>query len=129
MAKKRSKTRRAAGRAPTAPAAAAAAAGIPLIVVPPGSTMQIIVDVGPMVIPYAVAYAQRTVLKSLVDRAELLQLEAGDQVLAWSFEHTAKEWSHSIAYSIDGAPATLLEKKSEADKDSDVSVGFAIVRH
>lgn len=128
MAKNPPRTRAAARSTALTAASNAPAAQVPVIVVPPGGTLEVIVDVGPMVIPYAVAYAQRTVIKSLVDRAEMIAVQKGDFVLAWSFEHAAKGWSHSIAFSVNGGAPQLLEKKSEAKKDSDVSVGFAIVK-
>jgi hypothetical protein len=127
MAKKSSKPR-SLRNVETTPAANAPSDQVPVIVVPPGGTLEVVVDVGPMVIPYAVAYAQHTVIKSLVDRAEMIPVQTGDFVLAWSFEHAAKGWSHSIGFSVNGGAPQLLEKKSEAKKDSDVSVGFAIVR-
>ena len=102
---------------------------IQLIEVPAGGTLTVGVDVGPMSIPYTVAYAGRTVIKSLVDRAEqVTPLHAGDRVLGWAFAHTEKGWHHTIAYSIDAGPVEILERKSEAKKNPDHSVGAAIVR-
>jgi len=109
-------------------AVAADAAGVPVIDVPPGGSLQIVVDVGPMVIPYTVAYGGTTVIKSLVDRAELVPLTAGAGMLGWAFAHAAKGWSHTISYSVNGAAAVVLEQRSEAAKDTDHSVGFALVR-
>lgn len=104
-------------------------AEIPIVNVPAGGTLKVIVDVGPMAIPYGVQYAGHTIIKSLVDRAEdVVPLQSGDRVLGWSFQHVVKEWHHTIAVSVnDGAPQ-ILESKSEANKDPDHSVGFAIVR-
>lgn len=91
--------------------------------------MKIVVDVGPMSIPYTVQYAGRTVIKSLVDRAEdVAPLERGDRVLGWSFSHTEKGWHHAIGYCINEGAIQVLEAKSEAHKDPDHSVGVAIVR-
>jgi hypothetical protein len=110
-------------------AVAATNTNVPLIVVPPGGTLTVVVDVGPMTIPYAVAYAGNTIIKSLVDRAKQVQpLLAGDQKLAWTFMHTEKGWSHAIGFSINGGAVQLLERMSEAHKDPDHSIGFAIVR-
>lgn len=129
MSKKALTTRKAARHTAVMPAAAAAeAARIPVIVVPPGATLEVVVDVGPMVIPYTVAYAGRTVIKSLVDRAEIVPVESGDFVFAWAFAHAAKGWSHGIGYSLNRGPVKILEARSEANKDPDHSVGFAIVR-
>jgi hypothetical protein len=118
-----------AGRAVTSLAAVSDSANIPLIEVPKGGTLKIVVDVGPMAIPYTVQYAGRTVIKSLVDRAEdVVPLEKGDRVLGWAFAHVVKGWHHDIGFSIDDGPVQLLESKSEANKDPDHTVGVAIVR-
>jgi hypothetical protein len=115
--------------ATTSLAAVSDSASIPLIEVPPGGTLTVGVDVGPMTIPYTVAYAGRTLIKSLVDRvAPVVPLEAGDRVLGWAFAHTEKGWQHAIGYSVNSGPVQLLERKSEANKDPDHSVGAAIVR-
>ena len=99
-----------------------------LITVPAGGSLVVIVDVGPMAIPYTVAYAGRNLIKSLVDRAAPVPLLPGDQVLAWAFAHALKEWEHTIGVSINGGDPVVLEAKSEKNKDQDHSVGFAIVR-
>ncbi len=111
-------------------AAAREATELPLIEVPAGGTLRVIVDVGPMVIPYTVAYNGRAVInKSVVDRSELvLPLEPGDRTLAWSFSHAAKGWSHIIGVSVNDGPPRVLESRSEKNKDPDQSVGVAIVR-
>jgi hypothetical protein len=106
-------------------------AGIPgakVIRVPPGGTAKVIIDVGPMSVPYTVAYTGKTLIKSLVDRAEFIPLVDGDQLLGWAFAHLVKGWHHTIAVSInDGAPV-VLESMSEANKDQDHSVNFAVIR-
>ena len=113
----------------TSLAAVSNSASIPVIQVPAGGTLKIVVDVGPMTIPYTVQYAGHTVIKGLVDRAEdLTPLENGDRVLGWAFAHTVKGWHHDIGFMTNGGPIQLLESKSEANKDSDHSVGLAIVR-
>jgi hypothetical protein len=129
MAKRTRTRKRVTRHAATMPVAEAAeAAAVPVIVVPAGATLDLIVDVGPMVVPYTIAYDGRTVIKSLVDRLEPIAVKPGDFILAWAFAHAVKEWSHSVSYSIDGGPLQVLEKRSEAKKDSDHSVGFALVR-
>lgn len=111
------------------PAAVAAdAAQVPIITVPPGGLLVVVVDVGPMVIPYTVAYNGTTVIKSLVDRAERVPIREGDFILAWAFAHAVKGWTHRLGYSIEGGEVRLLESRSEANKDPDHSVGFALVR-
>jgi hypothetical protein len=109
-------------------AVAADAAEVAIITVPPGGLLVVVVDVGPMVIPYTVAYAGTTVIKSLVDRAERVPVREGDLILAWAFAHAVKGWMHRIGYAIDGGEVRLLESRSEANKDPDHSVGFALVR-
>ncbi len=100
---------------------------MPVIKVPPGGTAVVIVDVGPMSIPYTVSYAGRTLIKSLVDRAEPLVLVEGGQVLAWSFSHADKGWHHTIGVSVNDGPPMVLESRSEAKKDQDHSVNFAVI--
>jgi hypothetical protein len=100
----------------------------PLIVVPPGGTLVVIVDVGPMSVPYTVSYVGRTLVKALVDRAESVPLVPGDQVLGWAFAHAVKGWQHTIGVSVNDGVPIVLETRSEADKDQDHSVNFAIVR-
>lgn len=111
---------------------AAAAAGdepvMPVVVVPPGGVLTVIVDVGPMAVPYTISYAGRTLIKGLVDRAEDVSLQAGDQVLGWAFVHMLKGWQHTVAVAVNGAEPQVLEARSEANKDQDHSVNFAIVR-
>ena len=126
---KRKKSKKASTKA-VAPRAALkpADASPPVIEVPPGGTAIVIVDVGPMAVPYAVSYAGNTLIKSLVDRAEPLPLLPGDQVLGWAFTHMVKEWHHTIGVSVNGAAPIVLEARSEANKDQDVSVNFATVR-
>jgi hypothetical protein len=129
MAKRKKRRTRAVTRQATMPAdEAARAAAVPVIAIPQGSLLEVVVIVGPMVIPYTVAYDGRTVIKSLVDRAEPVTVKPGSFLLAWSFAHAVKEWSHSIGFSIDGGPVEILETKSEAKKDPDHSVGFALIR-
>lgn len=109
-------------------AAVSDSASIPIIDVPAGGTLTVGVDVGPMTIPYTVAYAGQTLIKSLVDRVAPVPLQAGDRVLGWAFAHTQKGWSHTIGVSVNDGPVQVLERKSEANKDPDHSVGVAIVR-
>jgi len=107
---------------------AAAATDTRVIEVPAGGTLDVIVDVGPMTVPYIVRYGITTVIKSLVDRAEAVSLLKGDQKLTWTFIHQAKNWTHTIAVSINNGPPIILESKSEAKKDPDVSADFVVIR-
>lgn len=125
MAKKA--TRRVAS-APVSALAAASADEIPVIEVPAGGTLTVIVDVGEMSAPYTVSYAGTNVIKSFVDRAEDIDLEAGDRVLAWAFAHLVKGWHHTVGVSVNDETPIVLEKRSEKNKDPDHSVNFVIVR-
>ena len=100
----------------------------PIVRVPPGGSAVVIIDVGEMTVPYTVTYAGKVIIKSLVDRAEALTLQPGDQVLGWAFAHMTKGWSHAIGVSVNDGDPVLLEAMSEADKDPDHSVNFAIIR-
>lgn len=130
MAKKRLTTRGArASRNRVSVSEVAEAGTLPVIVMPPGGTLKIVVDVGPMSIPYTVAYAGNVILTSLVDRAkDVVPLIPGDQLLTWAFSHTEKGWHHAIGFSINEGDVKLLERKSEANKDPDHSLGAAVVR-
>jgi hypothetical protein len=131
MAKKQKKktTRRALPHTARVPASTAAAeASVAVIEVPAGGTLQVVVDVGPMVVPYTIAYDGGTVIKSLVDQAEMVRLTPGSHLLGWQFAHTVKGWEHTLGFSINGGPVKVLEKKSEANKDTDHSIGIALVR-
>ena len=128
MAKGR-RTRKSGARDAATPGdAETGAAGVPVIVIPAGGTLDVAVDVGPMAVPYTVAYAGRTLIKSLVDSAEPVPLESGDVLLTWAFAHAVKGWSHRIGYSINGGPVQMLEERSDARKDPDHSVGLALVQ-
>ena len=123
--------KKAAGRVASAPVSALADASAdetPVVEVPADATLTVIVDVGQMSVPYTVAYAGKNVIKSLVDRAEDVDLEAGDRVLAWAFAHLVKGWHHTIGVSVNGDKPIVLESKSEKNKDPDHSVNFVIVR-
>ena len=109
------------------PAAAAAAPQIPIIKVTPADSLEVLVDVGPMTVPYTVAFDGSTLIKSLVDRMETVPVAPGSRLLAWAFAHTEKAWSHSIGYRVNGGAVKVLESRSEKDKDNDHSVGVAIV--
>ena len=108
--------------------AVAAAPTFPVVQVPPGGSAVVIVDVGEMTVPYTVSYAGKVSVKSLVDRAQPLNLLPGDQVLAWAFAHMSKGWLHTIGVSVNGGTPIVLESMSEAKKDPDHSVNFAIIR-
>ena len=109
-------------------AAVAAATSTRVFDVPPGGTVDVIVDVGEMSVPYAVRYGGTTVIKSLVDRAAALNVLPGDHKLVWSFIHQVKGWKHTIGISINNGVPTVLESKSEAKKDPDVSADFVVLR-
>lgn len=116
-------------RAAAGSTAAPAETAEPVIVVPNGSRLEILVDVSEMTVPYSVSYADRTVVKSLVDEVRPVRpLETGRRTLAWVFMHVPAEgWSHTIAYSIDGGEPVVLESMSAANKDPDTRIGIAFV--
>lgn len=118
---------RPAPRARPAAAAAAPPPPIPTITVPVGGTLMVIVDVGPMTVPFTVSYNGRTVFKGLVDSAEAVPLVPGRQVLGWAFVHAVPGWHHTIAYSVDDEDPVVLESKSALKNDEGQSVGFAFV--
>jgi hypothetical protein len=109
------------------PDAAAAAPQIPVVKVSMSDALEVLVDVGPMTVPYTVAFDGSTLIKALVDRMAAVPPTQGSRLLAWAFAHTEKEWSHSIGYRINGGAVKVLESRSEKDKDNDHSVGVAIV--
>lgn len=109
------------------PAAAAAAPQIPVIKVTMTDALEVLVDVGPMTVPYTVAFDGSTLIKALVDRMETVPVTQGSRLLAWAFAHTEKEWSHSIGYRINGGAVKVLESRSEKNKNNDHSVGVAVV--
>ena len=65
---------------------------------------------GEMSVPYTVSYAGTNVSKSFVDRAEDLDLEAGDRVLSWAFSHLVKGWHHTIGVSVNGETPIVLDR-------------------
>lgn len=112
--------------AATAALKAALPPGIKVIQIPKDAEVLVDVDVNDMVIPYTVAADGNVVIKSLVDQREPLALDVGTHRLGWSFAHQAKGWMHKITIKVDGSD-TLLEKRSEANKDQDHSVGVAFL--
>lgn len=100
--------------------------GIKVIEISKSATVFVDVDVNDMVIPYTVAADGNVMIKSLVDRRETLSLDVGTHRLGWAFAHAAKGWMHKLTLKINGAD-TLLEKKSEANKDQDHSVGVVFL--
>ena len=124
---KKKKSRSAPTIAVAAAAGAAAAAAIPEVRLPPGGTLDVLVDVGPMTIDYTVAYAGEHLFSSLVDSAHPVPLISGTRFLAWHFEHTQKNWTHAIGVSVNKGAVQILESRSEANKDSDSSIGFAVI--
>jgi len=124
---KQKKSRSAPTMAMAAAAGAAAAAAIPEVRLPPGGTLDVLVDVGPMTIDYTIAYAGEHLFSSLVDSSHPVPLVSGTRFLAWHFEHTQKNWTHTIGVSVNQGAVQVLESRSEANKDSDSSIGFAVI--
>jgi hypothetical protein len=92
------------------------------------SEVRVIVDVEEMAVPYTIAFDGHTVIKSLVDRSELIEpLTPGIHRLGWAFSHMLKGWKHTISVKVEKKKAEVLESRSEAKKDSDHSVGIAFI--
>ena len=87
------------------------------------SKLEIITEVGPMAVPYTVAYDGKTVIQSLVSRRESIPIAPGTHVLTWTFSHALKGWRHTISYSVDGGEPRVLDSKSEASQNPDHAVG------
>ena len=91
------------------------------------SKVEVLAEITNAVIPYTVAYDGRVLIKSLVNRREPVEpLTEGVHRLGWAFAHSQAGWSHTLIAVIDGS-STVLEKKSEANKDRDHSVGVAFL--
>jgi hypothetical protein len=117
-------------KAPANPATSALKAALPegieVIQVPATATVLVDVNVNDMVIPYTVAADGSVLIKSLVDRREPLPLGVGTHRLGWAFAHAAKGWMHELTLKINNT-SKVLEKKSEANKDQDHSVGVVFL--
>jgi hypothetical protein len=101
-------------------------AGIEVIEISANATVHVDVDVNDMTIPYTIAADGNVLIKSLVDRREPLPLSVGTHRLGWGFAHAAKGWKHELRLEINNAKK-LLEKRSEANKDQDHSVGIVFL--
>ena len=100
---------------------------VKVISVPHGATVEVDVDVNEMTIPYTIAMDGRVLIKALVDRRETVPAPApGSHRLGWGFMHTEKGWSHTLTLRINGK-GQVIEKRAEADKHSDHSVGVAFL--
>jgi hypothetical protein len=92
-----------------------------------GADVSVDVDVNDMAIPYTIALDTGVLIKSLVDRREdLPSLTSGTHRLSWAFAHAVKEWKHTLTLNVNGA-TNVLEDRSEANKDTDHSVGVAFL--
>jgi hypothetical protein len=118
-------------KSPASNTSAALKAALPpdvkVIEVPAGARVQVDVDVNEMVIPYTISIDGHVLIKSLVDRREdIPDMTPGTHRLAWGFMHNVKDWSHTITLRINDT-AQQLEKRSEAEKHSDHSIGVAFL--
>ena len=85
------------------------------------------VDVSDLAIPYTIAFERLVLIKSVVNRrADLPPMSPGTYRLSWSFAHVVKDWMHRVSVTVDGV-TTVLEERSEADKDADHSIGVAFL--
>lgn len=107
--------------------AAALPPDVPVIDVPAGGTLEVDVDVNDMSIPYTIAWDGDVLIKSLVDRREAVDpLPSGMHRLGWAFTHALKGWKHTLAVIVNGQ-RTVLEERSEEEKQQEHSVGIAFV--
>jgi hypothetical protein len=117
-------------KTPPAPATRALTAAlppnVPTIQIPLGASVVVDVDVNDMVVPYTVAIDGSVLMKALVDRREPASLPAGVHRMGWAFAHATKGWMHKLTITVSGK-ATVLESRSEANKDNDHSVGVAFL--
>jgi len=101
---------------------------VPVLHAPVGSTLTVETDVENPSVPYTVAFDDRTLMYSQVDRRETVPgLQPGVHRLAWSFTHLAKGWKHTLHAQVTGQAPVRLEDRSEARKDPPYSVGIALV--
>jgi len=112
-------------------AAAALQAVLPkdvmVIDVPLDSQVEVDVDVNAMTIPYTIALDTAVVIKSLVDRREPLpDMPVGTHRLSWGFSQTEKDWKQKVTLIVSGKK-TVLDEKSEANKDKDHTIGLAFL--
>ena len=100
---------------------------VKVIPVAAGATTSVDVDVNDMAVAYTIALDARTIIQSLVDRKEdLPEMPVGTHRLSWGFAHAVKGWKHKVSFIVNGA-RTVLEEKSEANKDPDKSIGVAFL--
>lgn len=92
-----------------------------------GDSFLMDVDVGPMTIPYSVAFDGKIVMFGFTDTKETVTLRAGVHTLSWTFQHTAKGWKHKLGAKVGKKASVTLDEKSEAKKDNPASVGLAFV--
>jgi hypothetical protein len=100
--------------------------GVEVIQIPANATVLVDVNVNDMVIPYTIAADGNVLIKSPVDRREPLPLAVGIHRLGWGFAHAAKGWMHELTLKINST-SKVLEKRSEANKDQDHSVGVVFL--
>jgi hypothetical protein len=127
MPRKR-KARRARKMRFTEEVAASVETVVPVLHAPVGSTLTVEIDIENPSVPYTVAFDDRTLMYSQVDRREAIEnLQAGTHRLAWSFTHLAKGWKHELTARVSGQAPVQLESRAEARKDPPYSVGVALV--
>jgi hypothetical protein len=100
---------------------------VKVIRVPKTAKLFVDVDVNEMAVAYTIALDARTIIQSLVDRREdLPNMDVGTHRLSWGFGHMVKGWKHKVTLTVD-ATKTVLEEKSEANKDPDKSIGVTFL--
>ena len=92
-----------------------------------GNKIKLDVDVGPMSLPYSVAFDGNVIMSGFTDRSESETLSVGVHSITWTFQHTEKEWTHRVRVRIGNKAFVVLEERSEAKKDNPASFGTAFV--
>lgn len=107
---------------------AAAASGARIINVAATDSVRIIVEVGSEAIPYSVSLDGRTIIRSLINREEVLSsLREGVHRLRWTFAHVSANWRHAVRIQVGQGPLIVLDDRSERAGDTPTSDDFALL--
>ena len=89
-----------------------------------GGTLEVVVDVGEMVIPYTVAYDGTIVIESLVNRAERVPVKSGMNSARLGVR-TRRQGLEALIRRLAERRSDVVLERSEKAKDTDYSVGVA----